>query len=56
MSVASPRSITSYIYNSQKKSTWWIRLDTGEFIPYAWFNLFGDQGPGNPGETGLPGC
>ncbi len=54
--VGQPDEINSFIYNSNKISIWWIRLTTGEFIPYAWFNLNGDLGPGNPGDTGVRAC
>jgi len=51
-----PDVIDSYIYNSQKKSAWWIRIPVGSYIPYAWFNLNGSLGPGNPGDTGVRAC
>jgi len=51
-----PDAIDSYIYNSQKKSALWIRIPDGSYIPYAWFNLNGSLGPGNPGDTGVRAC
>lgn len=51
-----PDAIDSYIYNSRKRSEWWIRLESGSYIPYAWFNLNGDLGPANPGDTGVRPC
>ncbi|MBB4961889.1 hypothetical protein FHR38_005622 [Micromonospora polyrhachis] len=45
--------IDSYIYNKQKASTWWVRVDYkgGNYIPWAWFNL-----DGGDNINALPGC
>jgi hypothetical protein len=45
--------VDSYIYNSQKKSTWWIRVnyDGKNYIPWAWLNLDGGDNLGD-----LPTC
>nr|WP_296076162.1 fibronectin type III domain-containing protein [uncultured Actinoplanes sp.] len=45
--------VDSYIYNSQKRSTWWIQVKyKGKtYIPWAWLNL-----DGGDDLTGLPGC
>ncbi len=36
-------NIDSYIYNKQKQSSWWIRVnyEGKNYIPFAWFNLDG---------------
>jgi hypothetical protein len=36
-------SIDSYIYNSQKKSSWWVQVNYSgkNYIPFAWLNLDG---------------
>ncbi len=41
--VQDSRSITSWAYNGNKTSTWWLQLTNGNFIPYAWFNLDGEN-------------
>ncbi|WP_240670212.1 fibronectin type III domain-containing protein [Actinoplanes solisilvae] len=35
--------VDSYIYNKQKRSTWWVQVNYGgkNFIPWAWLNLDG---------------
>ena len=37
------KTIDSYIYNSGKKSSWWVQVnyDGRNYIPFAWFNLDG---------------
>jgi hypothetical protein len=46
--------IDSYIYNNQKKSTWWIQVNYSgkNYIPWAWLNFSDDQATLNA----LPGC
>jgi hypothetical protein len=36
-------NIDSYIYNSHKESTWWVRVkyEGKNYIPFAWLNLDG---------------
>jgi hypothetical protein len=45
--------VDSYIYNDQKRSTWWIQVDYKgkNYIPYAWLNL-----DGGDDIDDLPGC
>jgi hypothetical protein len=33
--------VYAYVYNNDKRSTWWIVLSDGGYLPYAWFNLDG---------------
>ncbi len=35
------QEIYAYIYNNEKRSSWWIRVNTNgtNYIPYAWLNL-----------------
>jgi hypothetical protein len=40
---ASGDDVYAYVYNNNKRSTWWIGLPGGGFVPYAWFNLDGDD-------------
>jgi hypothetical protein len=46
--------IDSYIYNSHKKSSWWIQVNYSgkNYIPWAWLNFADDQATLNA----LPGC
>jgi hypothetical protein len=46
--------IDSYIYNSHKKSTWWIQVNYSgkNYIPWAWLNFADDEATLNA----LPGC
>ncbi|WP_442933597.1 fibronectin type III domain-containing protein [Micromonospora sp. CPCC 206060] len=46
-------SVDSWIYNNQKQSTWWVRVDyKGQnYIPWAWLNLEGGDDIGI-----LPNC
>ncbi|HEX3732421.1 MAG TPA: fibronectin type III domain-containing protein [Mycobacteriales bacterium] len=37
------QNITSWAYNNNKTSTWWMKINDGSYIPYAWFNLDGGQ-------------
>ncbi len=45
--------IDSYIYNSRKKSDWWVQVDYKgkNYIPFAWLNL-----DGGDNITDLPTC
>ncbi|MFG1993784.1 fibronectin type III domain-containing protein [Actinoplanes sp. NPDC048988] len=45
--------VDSYIYNSHKKSTWWIRVnyEGKNYIPWAWLNL-----DGGDDLNDLPNC
>ncbi|XVV17632.1 fibronectin type III domain-containing protein [Actinoplanes sp. CA-131856] len=45
--------VDSYIYNSQKKSTWWIQVnyEGKNYIPWAWLNL-----DGGDDLNDLPNC
>jgi hypothetical protein len=47
-------NVDSYIYNSQKQSTWWIQIDFDgkNYIPWAWLNLDG----GDDDVAILPTC
>jgi len=49
---ATGQHITAWVYNDNKAGTWWLRLDSGVYIPYAWFNLDGGDGALNQ----LPAC
>jgi hypothetical protein len=36
------QSVFSYVYNNQKRSTWWVLVKAGSaeyYTPWAWFNL-----------------
>ena len=35
--------VYAYVYNKDKKSTWWVRVDYKgkNYIPWAWLNLEG---------------
>ena len=33
------QSITAYVYNDRKTSSWWIKIGNGRFLPYVWINL-----------------
>jgi hypothetical protein len=50
---ASGEDVDSYIYNHQKQSKWWVRVDHNgrNYIPWAWLNLQGGDDIGR-----LPGC
>ena len=36
----SGESVYAYIYNHDKRSTWWVKINSG-YIPWAWINLDG---------------
>jgi hypothetical protein len=38
---ATGEDVYAYVYNNDKRSTWWIALPGGGYLPYAWFNLDG---------------
>ncbi|MFD1323308.1 fibronectin type III domain-containing protein [Micromonospora sonneratiae] len=50
---ASGEHIDSYIYNDQKASTWWVRVEYKgrNYIPWAWLNL-----DGGDNISALPTC
>lgn len=33
--------VYAYVYNNDKRSTWWLVLPGGGYVPYAWFNVDG---------------
>ncbi|MFC0526058.1 fibronectin type III domain-containing protein [Phytohabitans kaempferiae] len=48
--------IYAYVYNSDKRSTWWIQVEYNggrSYIPFAWFNL---EGEGLNSTGPLPNC
>jgi hypothetical protein len=50
--------IDSYIYNDNKKSTWWIRVDYSgkNYIPWAWLNFSDDSAVDKSTLNAMPDC
>ncbi|MEV7624067.1 fibronectin type III domain-containing protein [Actinoplanes sp. NPDC089786] len=49
----SGEEVFAYIYNKNKRSTWWVKISSGSnnYIPWAWLNLDGGDNINN-----LPTC